>query len=277
LKQLFSLQKISVSLCFVILSVVVIAGDPYRPATGARQAGMAYVCVMNSGLWSTFHNQAGLANNKSLSFGFNYENRFNIKELGTRSAGINVPAGKASIGAIYSCFGYSEFKRQMAGLGCGLPLSDKIAAGIQIDYFSERTTGEYNNNQLLTCEAGVLISPSENVKVGMHVFNPVPNSLRRTEMPTRLIVGSGVNLSKVLFAGIEAEMSTSKKLLVRTGFEYEAAEKLWLRGGFSTENSSFSFGLGYKIKPVTIDIGFSSHERLGITSSISLIFNIKNF
>jgi len=277
LKQLFSLQKISVSLCFVILSVVVIAGDPYRPATGARQAGMAYVCVMNSDLWSSFHNQAGLAYNKSLLFGFNYENRFNIMELGTRAAGLNVPAGKASICAIYSYFGYSEFKRQMAGLGCGLPLSDKIAAGIQMDYFSERTTGEYNNNQLLTCEVGVCISPSENVKVGMHVFNPVPNSLRRTEMPTRLTVGSGVNLSKGLFAGIEAEISTSKKLLVRTGFEYEAAEKFWLRGGFSTENSSFSFGLGYKIKPVTIDIGFSSHERLGITSSASIIFNIKNF
>ena len=72
-------------------------------------------------------------------------------------------------------------------------------------------------------------------------------------------------------------MSTGKKLLVRTGFEYEAAEKFWLRGGFSTGNSSFSFGLGYKIKPALIDISFSSHEKLGITSSVSIIFNIKNF
>ena len=58
-----------------------------------------------------------------------------------------IPAGKASIGAAYSHFGYSDFKRDVAGLACGLKLSEKIAAGVQIDYFSERTSGEYNNYQ----------------------------------------------------------------------------------------------------------------------------------
>jgi hypothetical protein len=237
---------------------------------------MAYVCVMNSDLWSSFHNQAGLAFNKSFSFGFNYESRFSIKELGTRSAGLTIPAGKASIGAVYSHFGYSDFKRQMVGIACGLPLTEKIAAGVQIDYFSERTSGEYNNNQLLTCEAGVLVMAAENIKIGIHLFNPVPNSIRKIEMPSGLRIGAGVNLSREVFAGIETEMHTGDKLIIRTGFEYEAAKRLWLRGGFSTANSSFSFGFGYQSKPALIDIAFSSHERLGITSSISIIFIIKN-
>jgi hypothetical protein len=271
---LFSLQKISVSLYLTILSISALAGDPYRSATGARQAGMAYICVMNSDFWSSFHNQAGLAFNNSLSFGFNYENRFSIKELGTRSAAITIPAGRASVGAVYSHFGYTDFKRQMAGLACGLPLSEKIAAGVQIDYFSERTTGEYNNNQLLTCEAGVIVSASENIKIGIHLFNPIPNSIRKREMPSGLRVGAGMNLSKELFTGIETEMITGNKLVVRTGFEYEAVKRFWLRGGFSTSCSSFSFGLGYQSKPALIDVSFSTHERLGITSSISIIFII---
>ncbi len=273
---MFSLQKIIVSSCVIFLSVKGFAGDPFTLMSGAKQTGMANVCVMNSDLWSSFHNQAGLAFNKSFSFGFNYENRFSIKELGTRTAAITIPAGRVSLGAIYSHFGYSEFRRQMTGLACGIPLSDIITAGIQIDYFSERTTGEYNNNQILTCEAGIIISASENLKVGMHIFNPVPNSLRKSDMPTGLRVGAGVNLNKDLFAGIETEMSTGHKLVIRTGFEYEAAKKFLVRGGFSTENNSFCFGMGYRAGPAMIDLAFSTHEKLGVTSSVSIIFDIKS-
>jgi hypothetical protein len=275
-KQLFSLQQIIVSTFVFFLSCNAFAGDPFSITAGARQAGMANVCVMNRDLWSSFHNQAGLSFNKSLTIGFNYENRFSINELGTRSAAVIIPAGKVSLGGIYSYFGYSDFRRQMTGISCGMSLSENIAAGVQIDWFSERTSGEYNNNQMLTCEAGIIITVNENVKLGMHVFNPLPNSIRKSDMPATLKVGAGVNLSKSLFAGAETVMSTGHKLTIRTGFEYEAGKNLMLRGGFSTENNSFCFGMGYKTKPAVIDFSFATHERLGITSSVSIIFSINN-
>lgn len=275
-ETVFSLQKISVSVCIVIQSLNALAGDPYHLPAGARGAGMAYVSVMRSDLWSCFHNQAGFAYNKSLSAGINYENRFFLKELGTRSAGVVIPAGRASVGGFYSHFGYVDFKRDMVGIACGLPLSEKIAGGIQIDWYSERTTGEYHSYQILTCEAGIMVSASENVRIGIHLFNPVPNSIRKVEMPSRLRIGAGVNLSRELFAGIEAEMCRGDKADIRTGFEYEAAKQVWLRGGFSSANSSFSFGVGFMAKPAMIDLAFSTHEKLGITSSISIIFKIKS-
>lgn len=273
---MFSLLKIIVSFCVIFLSVEGFAGDPFRFMAGARQTGMAYVCVMNNDLWSSFHNQAGLAFNKSYSFGFNYNNRFSISELSTKSAGITVPAGRASLGVVYSQLGYTDFRRQTIGLACGMSLSDIIAAGVQIDWYSERSTGEYNNNQKLIPEAGIIVAASENVKLGIHIFNPVPNSIRKYDIPTRLRTGAGIILSKELFAGVETEMSTGNKLILRTGFEYKAAEKLMIRGGFSTESSSFSFGVGYRAGPAMIDFAFSTHERLGITSSVSVIYIIKN-
>jgi hypothetical protein len=242
---------------------------------GARQTGMANVCVMNSDFWSSFNNQAGLAFNKTFSFGFNYENRFSIKELGTRTAAITIPAGRVSIGVVYSNFGYSDFKRQMIGVACGMPVSNNLTAGIQIDYFSVRTSGDYNNYQVLTCETGIIVTPSDNVKIGVHIFNPVPNSLRKADIPAELRIGAGVNLSKELFAGIETRMSTGQKLFIRTGFEYEAAKNFLLRGGFATENNSFCFGAGYRVGLSIIEFGFATHEKLGVTSSVSLIFEIK--
>lgn len=274
MKQLSSLLKIPVSFLFIFSTLAASAGDPFRPSAGAAEAGTGYVCVMKNGFWSSFHNQAILASNNSISLGFNYENRFSISELGTRSAGLIIPAGKASLATIYSHFGYSDFKRDMTGLACGIKLSTKISAGVQVDYYSQRATGEYNNNQIVTCEAGVLITPSANTTIGIHIFNPVPNSLRKTFLPSSLRIGAGTFLNSSLFTGVELEMSTLDKLIVRTGFEYEAVKKLLLRGGYSSDNNAFSFGLGYLIKLVQMDIGFVTHESLGLISSASLIFKI---
>jgi len=274
LKQLSSLPKISVSVLLFFSSLAASGEDPYRPSAGAGEAGKGFVCIIKDGFWSSFHNQAILANNTSFSFGFNYENRFNISELGTRSVGMIIPGGKASVGVIYSHFGYTDFKRDMSGLACGMKLTNKIAAGLQVDYFAERTVGEYSNIQSVTCEVGLLVNPSENIMIGLHLFNPVPNSLRKSFLPTSLRIGVGTNLNKLLFTGIEAEMSSGSNLIFRTGFEYEAAKKLWLRGGFCSDSNSFSFGLGFLLKIVQIDISFVTHEKLGVTSSVSLIFKI---
>ncbi len=271
---MYSLRKICVSALFVFLSSTASGGDPYRIPAGAGGSGMASVCIMKNGFWSSFNNQALLAGNRSLSAGINYENRFNISELGTRTAGIIIPAGGPSLGVVYSHFGYNYFRRESGGLSCGIALSENIAAGVQIDYFSEKTSGEYENRQSVTCEAGLLIIPRENVRIGIHIFNPVPNSLRKTFLPTVLRTGAGIELSEVLFAGAEAEMSSGQKLILRTGFEYEAFRKFQLRGGFSTDNTSFSFGLGYLLGSLQLDLSFAIHEKLGITSSASLIFKI---
>jgi hypothetical protein len=258
----------------MFLSLTALCDDPYRQFAGAGEAGMGYTCIMKSSFWSSFHNQASLAYNNSFSAGFNYENRFGIRELGTSTAAITLPAGKASIGGIYSHFGYADFKRDLAGLACGLRLSDKLAAGVQADYFSEQTAGEYDNNQFITCELGLLLSPNENINIGIHIFNPVPNSVRKTSVPSILRTGIGTKLGEALSAGVEAEMSTGRNLIIRTGLDYEASKNLWIRGGFCTENNSFSFGLGYLTKIVMIDLGFRTHDRLGVTSSASLIFKI---
>lgn len=272
---MYSLHKISVSVLFIFLFSSASGSDPYIFAAGAAEAGMSYSCVMKSGFWSSFHNQASLPFNTSVSFGINYQNRFNISELGTRSAGLVIPAGKACIGALYSHFGYKDLVRHSAGLACGLKISEKISAGIQVDFFAEQTAGEYNERRSLTFEAGLLIMPSEKIRFGLHLFNPVPNSLRKSDLPSSIRAGAGIYLSRALFASAEAEMSTGKSLILKSGFEYEAGNNFRIRGGFSSENTSFSFGIGYIIKFAQIDLGFATHERLGITSSASIIFKLK--
>ena len=273
---MFSLQKISVSVCVALLPCLLIAGDPYFMPAGAAQAGMAYVSVMKPGFWSSFHNQALLSHSGKFSCGVNYENRFGLKELGTCTAGITAPVGRAALAGVYSRFGYSDFSREMAGVACALPVSGKVSAGIQIDYFSEKTYGEFYNIENITFETGVVVSASEDITIGVHLFNPIPNSIRKNAMVSVISAGIGSALSNNLFAGLETEMTTRGKIDLRMGFEYEFARSFMIRGGFRTMNSSFSFGLGYHAGPALVDIAFATHQKLGITSSVSLIFKMNS-
>lgn len=272
---MFSLHKISVSVILIFSCYTASGTDPYRLSAGASEAGTGYSCIANPGFWSSFHNQALLAGLKSLSFSLGYDNRFGIREMSTCYAGLTMPAGKTVMGAVYSHFGYSDFNRQMTGLACGLKLSENISAGIMIDYFSSKTAGKYCNRESVTCEAGLVFSNNENITAAIHIFNPVPNSIRKTYLPSRLRAGAGITLNNSVNAGIEAEMSTGEKLNIKTGFEYNSGKKFWMRAGFCTDNASFSFGIGYLMKYAKLDLAFLTHEKLGITSSTSLIFTIR--
>ena len=272
---MFSLHKISVLLLFVFLSLTASGGNPYYFSGGAIATGMGSVCVTGPGFWNSFRNQALLTQYPKLSIGFNYLNRFNIRELGTRTAGLIIPAGTTSLGILYSHFGYSEFRREITGLACGVTLSENISAGVQIDYLSEKKSGEYENHGSLTCEAGLFIKVSEKISAGIHIFNPVPNSVRNTFMTSTLTAGAGIDISPVLYAAVEVEMNSGQMPEIRSGFDYEAVENLWIRGGFSTRNTSFTLGIGYLMKTVKLDLGFATHEKLGVTSGASLIFLIR--
>jgi len=98
--------------------------------------------------------------------------------------------------------------------------------------------------------------------------------LRKNNQPVSLAVGASINLSKALYAESDVEMSSGSDPTLRTGFEYEVLKNLMLRAGFITRNNSFCFGTGYRVGGVTLDIGFTTHEILGVTSVASLIFRI---
>lgn len=272
---LLSLRKIPVLVLFVFLLSSASGSDPYLLKAGAAESGMNFSCIMKPDFWSSFHNQALLPAYTYSSAGINYQNSFGISELGTRTAGFILRNQGATVGAFYSNFGYRDFRRHTAGLGCGIKLSDKISAGIQADFLAEKTPDEYYKRESITFETGILILPSDKVRIGIHVFNPLPGSLRKNFLPASVRAGAGIYLSSTLFACTEAEISTGRSLSVKAGFEYEAGKSFRLRGGFSTENFSFSFGAGYLMRDIRIDMGFASHQNLGVSSSVSLIFNLK--
>lgn len=269
---MYSLHKIFVCLSVFFLPLTASGYNPYRMITGAEEAGMGSLSLYSKSFWSSFNNQALLAEKNSIVAAINYQDRFCLSQLATKSAGLIIPSGSGSAGLIFSHFGYKEFSRTMTGLACGLHLSEKISAGIQIDYFSEKAPGEFQHHHSVTFETGFFIKIRENIFASLHMFNPLPDALRKRNMPSTITTGAGIQLNKAFFAALETEMCSSERPVLKTGFTYELTDNLCLQGGFNTRNCSFSFGTGLTIKNIYLNMSISTHEKLGLSHFLSLVF-----
>ena len=121
----------------------------------------------------------------------------------------------------------------------------------------------------------IAFAPSPGRFAGVSIFNPLPARFRHTDIPSAIRIDGGMLLNENLYTAAGIEFRTDKPPQLRTGFEYSGVKKITVRGGFSTENTSFSFGLGCMAGPLMLDAGFRSHIRLGISSSVSLTYNIR--
>jgi len=267
-----SLQKKTLILLPLLFGVAVYSQNPFSLAAGARQASMAYATVATEGFWSSFHNQAALGQYQGLAVGLNHESRFGLAELSNKTFGLIIPTGHGSIGAVYSYYGYSEYNRHTIGLAYGLPLGDKFHAGIQIDYYSTRQAGDYSNTTDVTFEAGIHYNPVEELVIGLHFYNPLPNAIRDHDIPTVITLGAGYLFSPAFMSTIEMEGSSDGTYSLKAAGEYSLFKGFYLRAGIMSNPVGFSFGVGFSGRFLQADLGFLTHEELGLTPSISFIF-----
>ncbi len=258
------------------MTIAVMSQNPYRLSAGARQVGLAYASAATEGFWASFHNQASFATIDKWSAGINQDNRFGISELSNKTFGMIIPSGhRGALGIVYSYYGYTEYNRHTAGLAYGMKLGKKISAGVQADFYSTRITGDYRNRNDLTFEAGIQVRPVSDLLLGIHVYNPLPPDIHESEIPFVMQLGASYRFTPGFLAIAEIEASDKYPDNIRVAFEYEFPVNLYLRGGFMSEPLGYAFGAGYSGRIFHANLGFITHENLGLTPSLSLTVFIR--
>ncbi|NOZ46139.1 MAG: hypothetical protein GXO79_05080 [Chlorobi bacterium] len=244
--------------------------------TGARSAGMANASVVLKDIWSVQHNQAGLAYIKTPELGLYYENRFQIKELSLTSLVFAYPVINGVFGLNLTHWGYSKFNTTKVGLSFAKSFSKTFSAGIQLDYFNTYFTEEYGNRGSVVVEAGIRAEPVENLIIGAHIYNPTRAKLAIYDderLPTILRLGIGYRFSDNVLMTIETQKGLVEKIVFKTGIEYFFANKLYLRAGIASEPVSNTFGIGYVLKNLNIDLAFSRHQVFGLGPHFSVNYS----
>lgn len=246
---------------------------------GARQAALGGTGILYTDVWSSAHNQAGLADLKGYAFGSYFNNRFGINELSTKAFALAASVGNAgTFGLNYTQFGYELHSQNKFGLAYGMRLGEKITAGIQIDYFLITQGGEYGRQGFASGEIGMIAEPIENFFVAAHVFNPWPVKITATDasgLNSVFRLGTAYKFSDRVTAVLEAEKDIEYPVRVRFGTEYEFVDNLFLRLGANTQPAEYSFGIGYTFKGAAFDIGFKTHNTLGMHSHFGLSYLLR--
>ena len=271
----FNKPLLLIIICF-IASEQLIAGNENLPA-GAASAGMANASATLTDVWSSYNNQAGCAYVNSVTAGIYNEIRFGLKENSFNAFGLVIPAkkiGNFSLSASY--YGFKLYNEQKIGLGYSRKFGNNIAASLQADYMATNIDDEfYGNSSEFTVEAGFRAMLTPQLALGFHLFNPLRSKISDYDderTPTTMKLGLSYEFNKKIILAAEAEKSSERDNIFKLGINYHIIEPLYIRTGFSTNNTTGYFGFGLEFKGLQLDFAASWHQVLGFTPHTSLSF-----
>lgn len=247
-------------------------------SVGARSGALASTSVTLEDVWAYHHNPGALASLKTFSAGAYYETRFLAKELQTQAIAVAIPLKKGVVSVGGQFFGYQQYRNTRAGLGYSLQLSEKIAAGVQINLQQLKLGGNYGSSSNATFEAGILAAVSEKWKLGASVANVGRQRIRPLEedrFTTVLRIGSRYMPSKKVNVLLEVEKQVISDFSFKGAIEYFPVEAIVIRFGAHSGPTEFAFGVGYKSKKgISIDVGSKYHQVLGFSPNVGLTYQL---
>lgn len=246
---------------------------------GARSMSLANASVCLNDVWSFHHNPGALAGIKQTSVGVSYENRYLLKEMQAQAFVLAHPIKKGVLSLGAQTFGQSLYRTARVGLGYSLQLSDKISAGVQINYLSTRITN-YGQKGNISGEFGVLGKINDKVNIGFSVLNLNRAKLadfQDDRFSTFLRVGVSYTVSSKVLVLAEVEKEIESKVRPKGAMEYQFSDKFFLRAGFAANPIEFTFGTGFVFsKQFKLDLGSAWDQQLGWSPHFGFTYDFKS-
>ncbi|MGQ7869577.1 hypothetical protein [Sunxiuqinia sp. sy24] len=227
---------------------------------------------------AVFSNPAGFAREKQMSLGLQYENRFLLNDLSTRSAFLILPLRQTNFGFSFSQFGQTDYRENKLSLGVAKRLSSRFVAAVQFHYFSLNLPENSEHATTVFIDLGAQYQLTDDFWLGAQIFNPHELSVQSLQLefdyPMVLRLGANMTFDDLLVVAVELKKREGQALAVSSGMEFLIKKELQLRLGLDTQWSVFSMGVGYALSRVQTDLTFSYHQYLGYSPSLSIYYQL---
>ena len=270
-------MKLIILILFLHLSLI-ISAQGWLPQ-GARSAGVGNTSLTFEDAFAYHHNPGALGFLENSEIAVHYEARYMLRELQTQGFSYVQPikTGVLSVGGQF--YGYEHFRTNRAGAGYSMPLSENLAAGIQLNYMSVRLDPAYGIRHAVSGEAGLLAKMSDDLRLGFSVVNLGRARLSDFEddrFTTTMRIGAGYKILDELDFLVEVEQAVTHSARIRSGVEYHPVDFFYFRAGVQGGPLEYSFGTGFKFEQINLDFASHYNQILGWTPSVSLIFKFLN-
>ncbi len=266
------LIKIQLWLLLLLLPISVLFGqNAFSTSAGARGIGIGNSNIAFKDIYSGFNNQAGLAYLDNFSGAIFVENRFLLKELQFVGLSIAKPTNSGTWGLTLNHFGFSDYNEQKIGVNYSRILFDKLAIGAQFDFLNTQVA-EYGNATGITFEVGLQYEILDKLVAGAHVYNPIHASIGEEVLPSIIQIGLTYALAEYITISGAIEKDTNLPYNLKAGVAYQIFEQVNVRVGMNTNPNRFSFGLGYLVNNIQLNVAATYHDILGFSPSFGLSF-----
>jgi hypothetical protein len=202
------------------------------------------------------------------------QNRFLLAELNLLHAGVMFKKKNNGFGVAIQYNGVPDFKQYGVGVTYGRRLFSKLDIATRL-HFSQLDLNAYGKKSIVDADLGLYSTLNKEISFGFWAKNLIHskvNSVENTE--TALHLGFCYAPSdKVKFCA-ESEKYLSQQVRFKAGIEYNAFKNLAFRAGFQSSPAMPSFGVGYFLKNLKLDLAAALHPNLGLTTALNLGFSL---
>lgn len=268
-------MKRFISISIIILFINRCLGFDFNRIAGGRAAAMGGTSVCEHSLWALQNNPAGIAYLNGWNFGLYYENQWLLKETAFKSAGVVKDIPKVGcLGLSINQFGGSLYSENKFGIAYARDFGPYLQMGLQIDWLLLHWSDDYPNRNALCYELGIQSQVTEKLRLGAVLFNPLGpklGTLHEDRIPVVMRFGMAYQFTNDFVGQCEVERNSGRSgFQLRGGFEYVLFQRFSLRAGAQHNPNIFSFGLGYQIRHLHVDIASQMHQVLGTSLQIGI-------
>ncbi len=227
--------------------------------------------------WNAFHNIPALAHIEKMEFSMQYENRYMLNELSTKSVQAGFNANFVNVGLSFSYHGYSIYNEMLAGLGIARNFGDKFSMGVQFDYYTAyfHAADESRYRGAVLAQFGVASSIFPKLTVGFHTFNPFQTNIKteftEKRIPSIFSIGANYAFADNLKWLTQIDKEVSSNFRYATGFEYTMIKDLTVKlGAYGSDYLVPAIGLGLHLGGFHFNLNGELHPLLGLNTIANL-------
>jgi hypothetical protein len=235
--------------------------------TDARSLALGNVCALSEELV----NPANLSFSSGKAIGLSVFNRFEMSELNTASLYWKCPNPAVDFGTKLASFGYSDYRISQLQGHLAKKLSSAFSIGLQMNYFFQSSVLEEDNRHFLSSGLGLHYRINDRIDLAA-----LGEDLLSTfdEKPWKIHAGISYRLTDEVIILFETVSGYDLPFAFSAGLEYAILQQVFLRSGYDSRGKTPSFGLAYQWSKWKVDLGFSIHNILGISSLIGVSYEL---
>ena len=245
-----------------------------QPVSAIYLAASSY-SSQHADVFSFLNNQAALAKIKNLQAGVYGEKRFLLAATSLYAFAVAIPTEKGNFGINVKYGGFKSFNESQIGIAYAKSLSNKVDIGIQFNYYTYKIPS-YLNAAAVTFEIGTLVHLTNQLNLGIHVYNPVGGKFFKTgeKLTAAYKVGLGYDFSENFYVSTEIVKEENVAINVNTGVQYNFMKQFFARVGMASATSTSYAGFGVGWGNLRLDVTASYHPQLGLSPGLLLLMNL---